>query len=470
MSFSFSNNNTSNGLSWGNTGANNTSSATNNSNANNTWSWGSNPANNNSNQPPQQQPGQTTQSNAWNSNSTGFSFGQTANNNNNTSNSFSTFNSNSNAANSSNALNPNNDHVVRDAPNDAISRIKFHPSKPQFIASSWDSSVSVYEFFGNNQSKKLGEKKHEKPVLSCCFDASGDNIFSAGCDNLIKIWNPQQNQFANLGQHQAPVRCIEYSSTHNFLISGSWDRSISFWDPRNASNANAKPVFTQNLGHKVHAMAQRGNYLSVALSNVDIKSFDLRQQAKEVHSVRQEQSQNDKAVALKKQIRCIDIFPNCEGYVAASVGGRVIIKHFNRMRDSNKDFSYKCHRHNVKTNSTHVFSVNVVKFHNQSAVFATAGDDGEIVTWDKDGRSKLHGFKKLEISNFRNNPSLGYDSNVTVDRMPIVSLDYHNNGQYMLYATSYNWNKGEAFHDRSQQIPAIYLHQVNPKEVDKNKK
>ncbi len=54
--------------------------------------------------------------------------------------------------------------------------------------------------------------------------------------------------------------------------------------------------------------------------------------------------------------------------------------------------------------------------------------------------------------------------------MPIVALDYHSNGQYMVYATSYNWNKGLEFNDTQQQKPQVYLHQINNVELDKNKK
>jgi len=388
------------------------------------------------------------------------------NNNNNTSFGFGNNNNNNNGP-----INPNNDHIVSDIANDAISCCKFHPSSAQFIVSSWDNTISVYEFFGNNQSKKLGQQKHDKPILSCCYDDNGNNIFSAGCDNLIKIWNPQQNQFVNLGQHQAPVRCIEYCGNKNYLISGSWDRCISFWDPRNAgNNGQIKPLHSMNLNNKIYAMCQKGNNLVVALSNTDIKTFDLRNNSQEIFSTLGEHQTNAKSVCLKKQVRCIDIFPNNEGYVAASIGGRVIIKHFNR-NESTKDFSYKCHRHVLSGNSkvTHVFAVNQIKFHQQTSVFATGGDDGEIVTWDKDGRAKLFTFGKMEIKNF-NNKTGNNNSNITYNKMPIVSLDFHKNGQYMLYATSYNWNKGQEFNDQSQQTPQVYLHQVQQKEMDKNKK
>jgi len=299
-------------------------------------------------------------------------------------------------------------------------------------------------------------------------------VFSAGCDNAIKQWAPQQNAFTEVGTHSAPVRSVLFSAEGNMVLSGSWDKTVAAWDAR---SSNQKSALRTDLGHKVFAMATHGHLLVVGCSDHDIRTIDLRQSGKVVHSVRDEVKQNQnsvngkkaKDVSLKKQIRTIDMFPNGEGYVAASVGGRVVIKHLDRSRAmAAKDFSYKCHRHAVNGGArnggvNHIFAVNVVRFHRQTAVFATAGDDGECVTWDKDGRAKLFTFKEMRIDNAQN------ENNVDCSRMPIVALDYHSNGQFMLYATSYNWNKGAEFNRPLLQRPTVYLHQVSPKEMDKSK-
>jgi len=468
---------------WGNNNNNNSSNSNSNSNSgwgstNNGSSFGANTT-------------QTEGSSAWgNSNNSNNS-----NSNNNNASSFGAFgggnpsnggwgggnNSNNGPPPANNgpiggALpNPNNDHIVGDSPSDAISSARFHPNQARFIVGCWDNSISMHEFFGGNQSKKMGQQTHDRPVLDCCFAEGGDSVLSAGCDAMVKLWKPQQNHFAQIGSHQAPVRCVAYCNEQNIAISGSWDKTVAIWDPRAASGGNAaKPVFSQNVGSKVYAMAQKAHVLVVATSDTDIQTFDLRQNAQRIHSIKEEEATNKniKAVNLKKQIRCIDIFPDGAGFVAASIGGRVIIKHFNRAIAS-KDFSYKCHRHSGGGGSPfqHVFAVNVLRFHPPSGVFATAGDDGEIVTWDMKGRSKLHNFKALRIPNYQAPAGCtNHGEKVDASRMPIVALDYHQNGHYMLYATSYNWNKGEQFHDKTQQKPAVYLHQTQQCEFAIKKK
>ena len=352
--------------------------------------------------------------------------------------------------------NPNNDHMIAQPPTDAISGVQMHPHQPRFIVSSWDKSITMYEFFGKNQSKGLCKQMFGKPVLSCCFDGNGDNVLSAGSDNTVKIWNPQSNQMAQIGQHQAPVRCVAYSNEYKTVISGSWDRTFAIWDPRNMGRA----MFIHNLGAKVYAMALKNNILVVGTSDGDIKTFDLRQNGKEMYSIKKEKKShlnNNKVTRLSTQIRCIDIFHDGKGFVAGSVGGRVIIKHFNRNTDGTKDFSYKCHRHGI-----YVFAVNAIRFHQQTGMFTTAGSDGELATWNKNNKSKTFDMNAIKTTKY--GPKNG-NKDIDATRMPIVALDYHNNGRYLVYATSYDYGKGFQYFDPVKQKPQIYLHEATPKEL-----
>jgi len=178
--------------------------------------------------------GATPSSNNTNSNNTASSpWGNTNNStpatNNNNVNNNNNNNSSSASGQSGQEINPNKDYILNDPPSDAISSVHFHPNQARFVVGSWDNSVGIYEFFGNNQSKKLGQQTHDRPVLDCCFSADGDSVFSAGCDNLVRKWSPQQNQWAVIGKHQAPVRCVVHCSVNgnDIAVSGSWDQTIA---------------------------------------------------------------------------------------------------------------------------------------------------------------------------------------------------------------------------------------------------
>ena len=333
----------------------------------------------------------------------------------------------------------------------------------------------------NINSRIIGQQKHDRGVLCCCWDGSGSIIFSGGCDNTVRMWNVNNNSnnnsssntsssntssssFTTLGNHNCPVKCIEYSSDFNILVSGSWDRTLIYWDIRSGQR-----ISLINLPGKVFASSLNGNILVIGLSNKYIQMYDLRNYK---HHMLLEKT------VLKHQLRTVDIFPDQKGYACSSIEGRTAIKHFDKY-DQKNDFSFKCHRHQ-RGNDKHsqdVFAVNTLKFHKQFGTFATGGDDGQINIWDKEGRSRLKHFEQIKlpsaINNNNNNNNINstftYNSSkVNNDYMPITTLDFNKNGTILGYATSYNWNKGISYYDQKQQTPQIYLHNVLQKEIDAN--
>ena len=380
--------------------------------------------------------------------------------------------------------------MVNNAPNDAISSIRFNPSYDLFAISSWNNCILCYQYNNddnnNNKIKTrcIGQEKHDRGVLCCCWDNTGSRIFSGSCDNTVRIWNVQRNggssnnnnnnnnkgKFITLGNHNAGVKCIEYASDFNILISGSWDRTLIYWDIR-----SGQKISTINLPAKVFCCGQNGNILVLGLSNKYVETYDLRNY---------KQHMNLEKTVLKHQLRCIDVFPDQRGYVCSSIEGRTAIKHFDKYDAKQNDFSFKCHRHQ-RGNDKHsqdVFAVNTLRFNKQFGTFATGGDDGQINIWDKEGRSRLKHFEQIKIqnnddnNNNNNNSSLWGSNNnnntsnskVNNSFMPITSLDFNKNGRILGYTTSYNWNKGISFYQQNKQHPQIYLHNVQQKEVDAN--
>ena len=350
--------------------------------------------------------------------------------------------------------------------------------------SSWNNCISCYQYDSNNsnssiKTRQIGQQKHDRGVLCCCWDNSGSRIFSGGCDTTVRIWNVNNNNsgglggggnnndkgnFITLGNHNAGVKCIEYASDFNILISGSWDRTLIYWDIR-----SGQKISIINLPAKVFCCGQRGNILVLGLSNKYVQTYDLRNY---------KQYMSLEKTVLKHQLRCMDVFPDQRGYVCSSIEGRTAIKHFDKYDAKNHDFSFKCHRHQrgVDKHSQDVFAVNCLRFNQQFGTFASGGDDGQINIWDKEGRSRLKHFDQIIINgNDNNNNNYGgwgsnnnQSSKVNNSFMPITSLDFNKNGHILGYTTSYNWNKGISYFNSKQQSPQIYLHNVLQKEVDAN--
>ena len=118
---------------------------------------------------------------------------------------------------------------------------------------------------------------HSRSAICCCWDRSGSNIFSGGCDNQINVWNIGKpcsvNSFNKLGEHKSTVNCLEYNKNYNLLISGSWDKRIKYWDIRCNKSCF---VGCTKLDLKIYTMSTAGNTLIIGLSSSSIRYCDLR--------------------------------------------------------------------------------------------------------------------------------------------------------------------------------------------------
>mmetsp|Transcript_49372 Transcript_49372/g.60622 ORF Transcript_49372/g.60622 Transcript_49372/m.60622 type:complete len:377 (+) Transcript_49372:55-1185(+) len=227
--------------------------------------------------------------------------------------------------NNSNSIdNPNKDVIVENPPSDAITQVKFSPLQDLFVVTSWSNEVIAYKYDNSGNCGKLGIKKHDKGVLCCAWDNTGQNIFSGGCDNKINIWHSQNGSFKCLGNHNAPIKCIEFSKDHNILMSGSWDRTLKYWNINSGQQAGEI-----KLNEKVFCMSFLSPILTIGLSNKHVVAYDLRNPSKCVF---------DKQTVLKYQLRCLDIFPDKKGFAVSSVEGRTAIVHYSGNDDKKKFF------------------------------------------------------------------------------------------------------------------------------------
>lgn len=360
-----------------------------------------------------------------------------------------------------NVSNPNNDIIVRDCPSEAISCLRFCPAANIFAVTSWNNAITCYKYDENLSTKIVATNNHQKAVLCCNWNSTGEYLFTGGCDNNVNKWFIN-GKYETLGHHKASVQCVEYSKTHNILVSASWDKTVKYWDIR-----NKKPLCCSvNVGAKVYAMSIRGNSMVTGLSNQCIQHYDLRKCTKYVSSEHLTATYKaaygvTKSVKAKELnygiIRDIEIFPDKRGYVAVLMQGRAMVRYFDKKVGEEKwGYHYKCHRDNKWHDSRNlhkIYSVNVVRFHPKYHTFVTGGDDGQIKVMDKDARMIVKTFQSIQESTstwFRE-----YE-----EPIPITTIDFDRNGIVMGYASSYNWNEGIKGYDKDRKKPQIYLHDI----------
>lgn len=275
--------------------------------------------------------------------------------------------------------------------------------------------------------------KHGAPVLSLAM-SSENRLATGGCDNLVKIvqWGSGSTEMTALGKHDAPVKFVHFCD-NNTVMSGSWDKTIKYWDVR---NNNGAPIGTVTLQDRVYAADVRGQLAVIGCANRRVALINL---ANPYVVFKEEES------PLKLQTRCVSCFQDQfgQGYAIGSIEGRVGIQH---LTNSTKTFAYKCHRSTEKNAPPTIYSVNNIRFHPAYGTFVTAGSDGTVVSWDKEARSRLHGYNRVS--------------------QQVVDLSFNADGNILAVVDSYDWSSGPKGYNKS--IPsAIYLthpgDQVKPK-------
>lgn len=245
-----------------------------------------------------------------------------------------------------------------DTPSDAISSIKFgHKSSQFLLATSWDSSVRLYDI---DQNRLIHTFFHKKAVLDCCFGDS-NKTFSGGLDNNLVMYDHQVQKETIIGFHQEAIRCVHYCNSKNLIVTGSWDRFIKLWDTRSAGC-----VGSYEQPDKVYTLDNCDEKLVVGTANRKIRIWNLNNMG--ISEARES--------SLKYQTRSIKCFPNKQGFVLSSIEGRVAVEYFDmNPEEQRKKYAFKCHR--IKDNDIElVYPVNTISFHNVHNTFATGGADG----------------------------------------------------------------------------------------------
>ncbi|CAM9100525.1 unnamed protein product [Discosporangium mesarthrocarpum] len=314
----------------------------------------------------------------------------------------------------------NNEIMLRDSPTDGVSSVCFAPHGDLLLASSWDSTLRLYDTRQNVPRKVFAGRG---ALLDCCFQ-SATSGFCGGLDKTVKQIDLETGAERVLGSHEKPVRCVEFDLSSGTVITGGWDQQLKAWDPR------APQALTQSrpLPGKVFTMSVTDTRTVVGTSGRHILVYDMR------NLVDPEQRRES---SLKYQTRTIRVFPDQSGYALGSVEGRVAVEYFDQNKEAqSKKYAFKCHR-----KGDQVFPVNAMAFHPVHGTFATGGCDKLVNMWDGKNKKRLW-------------QSLAYPTG-------IAALAFNHDGSRLAVASSYTFEQGEIAHPKDQ----IFVRDMSDTEV-----
>ena len=331
---------------------------------------------------------------------------------------------------------------------DSITNVQFSPvNQSQFMSSSWDGFVRVWDFSTGTINKFL-EFNHtgNAPVLSSLYSTDGTKILSGGADGIIHIYDIQTRSLQTLATLNSPVAFLKKAIINGMelIISGSFDNVINYWDIRTLNATQA--LSSLQLPDKLFCMdANDSGILVCGCANKNVHLINLAQPNMIFKTTQ---------INLKHQPRGLKCIPGNQGFIIASVEGRCSVVYFDDAVHKKDGFTFNLTTStlgNLPSNykGSFVYAVNSVEIHPNYGTLATCASDGVISFWNVRERHRIKG---LPTANF-----------------PIVASNFNANGSLLVYALSYDWSYGSAGSKPNNPV-VIRIHQCTDEEVKEKKK
>ncbi|KAK9090521.1 hypothetical protein Sjap_023698 [Stephania japonica] len=261
---------------------------------------------------------------------------------------------------------------------DAISRLQFAPRSNNLLISSWDSTLRLYDV--DNGLLRL-DASMEVGLLGCCFQDETVAV-SIGSDCCVRRHDLHSNIHTLLGNHDDLVTCVEYSEESCQTITGGLDRKIISWDMRMENSIG----FSKVIDGELESMSLHGFHLILACGT-SINMYDLRCLKEPLHT---------KESCVDYRIRCIRLFPNCQGYAVGSIDGRVAVEFLSQYDTNELSYTFRCHPKS-KDGMYYLASVNDIVFHPSChSAFVTGDNEGYVIKWDSHCRKRLFELPKYQ--------------------------------------------------------------------------
>ncbi|KAK7206144.1 WD repeat-containing protein [Myxozyma melibiosi] len=119
-------------------------------------------------------------------------------------------------------------HVGHEDIVNCIDRVRRGPEL--LLSGSDDGSIGLWD---PRMKESVDYMETDFPILSVAFGEAGNQVFSAGIDHEIKVWDLRQKDVVYaLSGHADAVTSLNVSEDMQFLVSHSMDQSVRTWDIR----------------------------------------------------------------------------------------------------------------------------------------------------------------------------------------------------------------------------------------------
>ncbi|XP_001950323.2 mRNA export factor-like [Acyrthosiphon pisum] len=333
------------------------------------------------------------------------------------------------------AANPNNDFEVTQPPDDTVSALEFSPATVQqtyLLSGGWDNTARCWEVGQNGQTEPKAMQSMSMPILDVCWSGDGTKVFMASCNQQVNCWDLASNQTMQVETHDAPVSTCHWIETPSYtcIMTCSWDKTFKLWDLRSSA-----PAMTVNLPERVYCADVGYPLVIFGTASRGFVFYNLEGTPSLSGSISSPSAHQHRCIAVFK-----DKVTKCPtGFGFGDCSGRLcIFLNIHKQRHQRENFSFKCHRHNIRGVRTtqNIYAVNDIKVHPVHGTIASVGSDGTFAFWNKETRTRLMVSSILD--------------------QPITKCCFNSDGQIFAYSSGYDWSKGHEYYNPALK-PKIFL-------------
>jgi len=267
------------------------------------------------------------------------------------------------------------------------------------LVTSWDGRARRYAC----RAREIGDVKSLNsidlgvPALCGTFVGTDGDAACVGClDGSVRFVDFKTGAARVVGAHDdGAVSAVEYDDATKKLFTFGWDRTIRAWDL--TKDERGRAVSTTKTAGKCYAADLRDGKIFVATSDGQVLAYETRDLVRGVDGDDGRRASDapprpliNRRSSMRFQTRAIAANVRGDGFVAASVEGRVAVEFIRDEENEKRRYAFKCHR---KTDDASVgeivYPVHAVAFHPVHGTFATGGGDGYVNFWDGDAKKRL---------------------------------------------------------------------------------
>lgn len=268
--------------------------------------------------------------------------------------------------------------------------MRFAPSGPILLATSWDAQLRIYDA-RPGQGNLHASIKYKAPVLDSCWDSGRGNstAYVGGMERRVYAVDVEQGKTQPIGKdHNQAIKSVIHHAETCSVISGSWDKTLQQADTRSLPTESK----TYELPGKVFTMDATDRHLVVGMSNRLVYIYDMRNM--EAGPIQRRES------SLKYPTRTLRCIPNEVGYASTSIEGRVAVEFFDSSEHVQaQKYAFKCHRIADKSGAhgavDTVTPVNALSFHPTFGTFFSGGSDSIVCLWDYKARKRMKQYQRF---------------------------------------------------------------------------